>query len=241
MSALAVSRRHVQIPRMPGSAKLAIVAACAGDPARASMLQLLVDGRAFTAGELSSTAGVTAQTASGHLSRMVDAGLITVASQGRHRYYRLASPMVAQMLEGMMVVAASNAVMTGPGDAAMRKARSCYDHLAGKLGVGIAQRLVDAGHLTLTDQGGEVTSSGTMFFRRIGIDVETAPSHRTFCRPCMDWSERRYHLAGVLGDRIMHFCFDEGWIKQKPKTRVVEITPLGTRKFREQFGLRLEG
>ena len=225
---------------MPGSAKLAIVAACAGDPARASMLQLLVDGRAFTAGELSSTAGVTAQTASGHLSRMVDAGLITVASQGRHRYYRLASPLVAQMLEGMMVVAASNAVMTGPGDQAMRKARSCYDHLAGKLGVGIAQRLVDAGHLTLTDQGGEVTSSGTMFFRRVGIDVETTPSHRTFCRPCMDWSERRYHLAGVLGDRIMHFCFDEGWIKQKPKSRVVEITPLGTRKFREQFGLRLD-
>jgi DNA-binding transcriptional ArsR family regulator len=237
MSALAVSRSDVQIPGMTGSAKLAIVAACAGDPARASMLQLLMDGRAFTAGELSAAAGVTAQTASGHLSRMVDAGLLTVASQGRHRYYRLSSPLVAQMLEGMMVVAAANAVMTGPDDQAMRKARSCYDHLAGKLGVGIAQRLVDAGHLTLTDQGGEVTSSGTMFFRRIGIDVETAPSHRTFCRPCMDWSERRYHLAGVLGDRIMHFCFDEGWIKQKPKTRVVEITPLGTRKFREHFEL----
>jgi DNA-binding transcriptional ArsR family regulator len=240
VSVLAVSGRHVQIPHMPGSAKLAIVAACAGDPARASMLQLLVDGRAFTAGELSSVAGVTAQTASGHLSRMVDAGLLTVASQGRHRYYRLSSPLVAQMLEGMMVVAAASTVMTGPGDAAMRKARSCYDHLAGKLGVGIAQRLVDAGHLTLTDQGGEVTRSGTMFFRRVGIDVETAPSHRTFCRPCMDWSERRYHLAGVLGDRIMHFCFDEGWIRQKPKTRVVEITPLGVRKFREQFGLRLD-
>ena len=150
---------------MTGSAKLAIVAACAGDPARASMLQLLMDGRAFTAGELSSAAGVTAQTASGHLSRMVDAGLLTVASQGRHRYYRLSSPLVAQMLEGMMVVAASNAVMTGPGNEAMRKARSCYDHLAGKLGVGIAQRLVDAGHVTLTDQGGEVTSSGTMFFQ----------------------------------------------------------------------------
>lgn len=240
MSALAVSGRHVQIPGMTGSAKLAIVAACAGDPARASMLQLLMDGRAFTAGELSAAAGVTAQTASGHLSRMVDAGLLTVASQGRHRYYRLSSPMVAQMLEGMMVVAASNAVMTGPGDQAMRKARSCYDHLAGKLGVGIAQRLVDAGHLTLTDQGGEVTRSGTMFFRRVGIDVETAPSHRTFCRPCMDWSERRYHLAGVLGDRIMHFCFDEGWIKQKPKSRVVDVTPLGVRKFREQFGLRMD-
>jgi DNA-binding transcriptional ArsR family regulator len=224
---------------MTGSAKLAVVAACAGDPARASMLQLLMDGRAFTAGELSAAAGVTAQTASGHLARMVDAGLLTVASQGRHRYYRLSSPLVAQMLEGMMVVAASNAVMTGPGNAAMRKARSCYDHLAGKLGVGIADRLVEAGHVTLTDEGGEVTPSGKMFFMRLGIDVAT-PSHRVFCRPCLDWSERRYHLAGVLGDRIMHFCFDEGWVKQKPKDRVVEITPLGVRKFREVFGLRLD-
>jgi len=241
VSWLAAARGEVHISRMTGSAKLATVAACAGDPARASMLQLLMDGRAFTAGELSAAAGVTAQTASGHLYRMVDAGLLTVASQGRHRYYRLSSPLVAQMLEGMMVVAASNAVMTGPGNEAMRTARSCYDHLAGKLGVGIAQRLVDAGHLTLSDEGGEVTSSGKMFFRRVGIDVETAPSHRTFCRPCLDWSERRYHLAGVLGQRIMHFCFDEGWIKQKPKSRVVDVTPLGVRKFREVFGLRLEG
>jgi DNA-binding transcriptional ArsR family regulator len=241
VSALAASRGGGHIRGMTGSAKLAIVAACAGDPARATMLQLLMDGRAFTAGELSSAAGVTAQTASGHLLRMVDAGLLTVASQGRHRYYRLSSPLVAQMLEGMMVVAASNAVLTGPGNEAMRKARTCYDHLAGRLGVGIAQRLVDAGHLTLTDQGGEVTSSGTMFFRRIGIDVETTPSHRAFCRPCLDWSERRYHLAGVLGDRIMHFCFDQNWIKNKPKSRVVEITPLGTRRFREVFGLRLDG
>ena len=112
MSPLAVARGAVQIPRMTGSAKLAIVAACAGDPARATMLQLLIDGRAFTAGELSSAAGVTPQTASGHLSRMVDAGLLTVVNRGRHRYYRLSSPLVAQMLEGIMVVAASNAVMT---------------------------------------------------------------------------------------------------------------------------------
>ena len=230
----------VQIPRMTGSAKLATVAACAGDPARASMLSALMDGRAFTAGELSSVAGVTPQTASGHLTRMVDAGLLTVASQGRHRYYRLSSPLVAQMLEGMMVVAASGAMRSGPGNDAMRMARTCYDHLAGRLGVGIAQRLVDAGHLTLTDQGGEVTNSGKTFFSRLGLDLDAMPAHRTFCRPCMDWSERRYHLAGVLGDRIMHFCFDEGWIKQKPKSRVVEVTALGTRKFREVFGLRLD-
>jgi DNA-binding transcriptional ArsR family regulator len=240
VSALAASRGEVHIPCMTGSAKLAVVAACAGDPARASMLQLLMDGRAFTAGELSSAAGVTAQTASGHLLRMVDAGLLTVVSQGRHRYYRLSSPLVAQMLEGMLVVAAANAVLTGPGNQAMRKARACYDHLAGRLGVGIAERLVDAGYLTLTDEGGEVTSAGRAFFSGVGIDVESAPSHRAFCRPCLDWSERRYHLAGVLGDRIMHFCFDEGWIKHQPKSRVVEITPLGVRKFRDVFGLRLD-
>ncbi len=236
MSWLAAPRRAVHISAMTN---LATVAACAGDPARASMLQLLADGRAFTAGELSSVAGITAQTASGHLARMVDAGLLTVASQGRHRYYRLASPLVAQMLESMMVVAASNAVLTGPGNEPMRKARSCYDHLAGKLGVGIAQRLVEEGYVALTDGGGEMTPSGKMFFMRLGIDVET-PSHRAFCRPCLDWSERRYHLAGVLGQRIMHFCFDEGWIRQKPKSRVVGITPLGLRKFREEFGLRLD-
>jgi len=240
MLPLAGRRAGVQIRRMTGSAKLATVAACAGDPARASMLSLLMDGRAFTAGELSSVAGVTPQTTSGHLLRMVDAGLLTVASQGRHRYYRLSSPLVAQMLEGMMVVAASNAVLTGPGNEAMRRARTCYDHLAGRLGVGIAQRLVDAGHLTLTDQGGEVTGSGRTFFSRLGLDLDTMPAHRTFCRPCLDWSERRYHLAGVLGAGIARFCFEKGWAKQKPRSRVVEVTPLGTRKFRELFGLRLD-
>ena len=239
MSALAVSRGQVQILRMPGSAKLAIVAACAGDPARASMLQLLVDGRAFTAGELSSVAGVTPQTASGHLSRMVDAGLMTVASQGRHRYYRLSSPQVAQMLEGMMVVAAR----TPDGAVRRRSDADCAQLLRSsrrQLGVGIAERLVDAGHLMLTEHGGEVTRSGTMFFRRVGIDAETAPSHRAFCRlPRLEraaLSSRRH-----ARHRIMHFCFDEGWIRHKPKK------PRGRRSrrsacgnFARLFGLRLD-
>lgn len=224
---------------MTATNKLAIIAACAGDPARASMLNALVDGRAFTAGELSSVARVTPQTASGHLARMVDAGLLTAASQGRHRYYRLASAEVAAMLESMMVVADSGRRIgrTGPTDERLRLARTCYDHLAGRLAVGIADGLVEAGHLILTEDGGEVTASGHAFFARLGVEL-TAGSRRPFCRPCLDWSERRYHLAGMLGTRIMTHCLDAGWLRRKNASRLLDITPLGERKFSEVFGLR---
>lgn len=225
---------------MTATNKLAVVAACAGDPARASMLNALVDGRAFTAGELSSVAGVTPQTASGHLSRMVDAGLLTVASQGRHRYYRLASPEVAMMLESMMVVAEQGRRMgrTGPTDERLRLARTCYDHLAGRLAVGIADSLVDAGHLALTVDGGEVTGSGRAFFARLDIAL-TTDGRRPFCRACLDWSERRYHLAGTLGARIMTHCLDAGWVRRKSASRILDLTPLGERRFAEIFGLQL--
>ncbi|MET0279207.1 MAG: helix-turn-helix domain-containing protein [Pseudorhodoplanes sp.] len=225
---------------MTATNKLAVVAACAGDPARASMLNALVDGRAFTAGELSSVARITPQTASGHLARMVDAGLLTVASQGRHRYFRLASPEVAVMLESMMVVAESGRRIgrTGPVEESLRLARSCYDHLAGRLAVGIADLLVDEGHLVLTQDGGELTDSGRSFFERLGIDLSDK-SKRPFCRACLDWSERRYHLAGTLGTRILMHCLESGWVRRRTGNRILEITPLGERKFLEIFGLRL--
>lgn len=226
---------------MTASNTLAIVAACAGDPARASMLSILADGRAFTAGELSAVARVTPQTASGHLSRMVDAGLLVVASQGRHRYYRLASPQVALMLESMMVVAAEpthRLGRIGPADERLRLVRTCYDHLAGRLAVGIADMLVEAGHLSLSDDGGELTDSGHVFFHRLGVDLASTKNGRPFCRPCLDWSERRHHLAGTLGARIMDHCLEAGWIKRSRSSRVVEVTPLGARKFRDVFGLR---
>ena len=225
---------------MSATNNLAIVAACAGDPARASMLSVLADGRAFTAGELSAVAHVTPQTASGHLARMVDAGLLTVTSQGRHRYYRIASPQVALMLESMMVVAAEPRMgRTGPADARMRLARTCYDHLAGQLGVGIADSLVAAGHVVLSDDGGEVTGSGRAFFLSLGLDLSAETSRRPFCRPCLDWSERRHHLAGTLGSRIMTQCLQSGWIRRAAKSRAVDITPLGVRKLREVYGLSL--
>jgi DNA-binding transcriptional ArsR family regulator len=224
---------------MTATNKLAVVAACAGDPARASMLNALVDGRAFTAGELSSVARITPQTASGHLARMVDAGLLVVASQGRHRYYRLASPDVAIMLESMMVVAESGRRIgrTGPAEEKLRFARSCYDHLAGWLAVGIADRLVNEGHLLLTPDGGELSDSGRRFFERLGIDL-SSKGGRPFCRACLDWSERRYHVAGTLGTRIMNHCLDAGWVRRVSASRTLEVTPLGKRKFSELFGLR---
>jgi hypothetical protein len=122
----------------------------------------------------------------------------------------------------------------------MRMARTCYDHFAGRLGVAIADALTDNGYLLLTEDGGTLTSSGEKFFGRIGLDLEGERSQRPFCRPCLDWSERRYHLAGTLGARITGACFDAGWVKRKPQSRVEEITTLGRRKFREVYGLRLE-
>ena len=226
---------------MTASNKLAMVAACAGDPTRASMLSVLADGRAFTAGELSAVARITPQTASGHLARMVDAGLLTVASQGRHRYYRLASAQVAIMLESMMVVAEPSLRIgrTGPADDRMRLARTCYDHLAGRLAVGIADWLVEAGHLSLSDDGGEVTARGHEFLHGLGLHVDGGRTGRPLCRPCLDWSERRYHLAGTLGAAIKDHCFAAGWISRTTGSRAVTVTTLGARKFREVFGVQL--
>jgi len=243
MSPLALRTRAGQIRRMSSTAnQLAAVAACAGDPARANILATLMDGRAFTAGELSDAAGVTPQTASGHLARMTEGGLLSVARQGRHRYYRLASPHVAQMLEGMLVVA-SEALPPekfGPRTAAMRLARTCYDHFAGRLGVSIADSLVAAGYVILSDDDGTVTAGGRAFFARTGIDLDTHRGGRPVCRPCLDWSERRYHLAGVLGARIAASCFEHGWVRRWPRERTVDVTPLGRKRLREVYGVQIE-
>jgi hypothetical protein len=145
------------------------------------------------------------------------------------------------MLESMMVVAESGRRIgrIGPADESLRLARTCYDHLAGKLAVGIADTLINAGHLSLTPDAGEVTPSGRAFFEKLGIDL-AGRSNRPFCRPCLDWSERRYHLAGTLGTRLMQYCLEAGWLRRKAGSRAVDITPLGVRKFRDVFGLRLD-
>jgi hypothetical protein len=209
------------------------------------MLNGLMDGRALTASELAQLAGITAQTASSHLTRMTEAGLLQVEKQGRHRYHRLASPAVAQMIESIMRLAApevtGKAVRTGPRDAALRAGRTCYDHLAGHLGVSITDALIDAGHLDLGLDAGEVTDSGLALFDRAGIDIEaiTAKRGRILCRPCLDWSERRPHLAGAIGAALCSHCFDNGWIRRLEGTRAVSVTPNGQRQLRETFGVSL--
>jgi DNA-binding transcriptional ArsR family regulator len=233
---------------MASNAMFAEVAALAGDPARAGMLHALMDGRALSASELARVAGITPQTATGHLSRMTTAGLLRVEKQGRHRYHRLATPAVAQMIESIMRVAsaldpAQPKLVVGPRDAAMRTARTCYDHLAGRLGVALADALVAGGHAEITGDGGMVTETGVALLGRVGIDVapllERRGKQRVLCRPCLDWSERRPHIAGALGAELCRQSFASNWIRRTEGSRAVAITPKGYRIFREAFGAEL--
>lgn len=233
------------------TAAFAETAALVGDPARASMLAALMDGRALTATELAQAAGVTAQTASGHLARLTVAGLLAMERQGRHRYHRLASPAVAHMLESIMSVAAGDTgkdrtrtVRVGPRDAALRRVRTCYDHLAGQLAVAIADRMTERGQIELSPDGGRVTEAGMRFLDGLGLDVAAVRARaarrrggQVFCRPCLDWSERRPHIAGSLGAVLCTACFERGWMRRIAGSRAVAVTPKGKAILGEAFDL----
>lgn len=220
--------------------RMAATAQLLGDPARAHMLAALMDGGALTAKELAFAAHVSAQTASGHLGKLTEAGLLAVTSQGRHRYYRLASPLVGQMVEGILAVAGATAPAERRwrGGEALRTARTCYDHLAGRLGVAIADSMVGDGRVVLTADGGEVTDSGRAFLRDLGADpAGGGRAARVFCRPCLDWSERRPHIAGRLGAVLCARCLELGWIARQRDTRAVAITRAGREGFGRVFGV----
>jgi DNA-binding transcriptional ArsR family regulator len=221
---------------------LAAIAALVGDPARANILCALLDGRALTAGELAYAAHVSPQTASGHLGKLASAQLITSSPQGRHRYYYLAGPHVAAMLESIMAVAAISPPRCRPVriDEGMRTARMCYDHIAGRLGVGLTDALCARNHVEFGDDGGALTAAGEMFLRDFGVDVEVARhSRRIFCRPCIDWSERRPHLAGAVGAALAKRLFALGWITRVRDGRALLITPLGRRNLQQTFSVQL--
>ena len=230
---------------MNGGPDLAIVAALIGDATRANILAALLDGRALTASELAYCAHVSPQTASGHLAKLTDGKLLAVLRQGRNRYYRLATPLVAQMLEGIMAVASEGPQRHRPiskADDAMRMARTCYDHFAGKLGVGLADNLSERGYLVLTPDGGEVTESGASFLGDFGVDLEALRAkRRTLCRPCLDWTERRLHLGGTVGAALARRCFDLGWLARMRDSRALSVTPAGRHGLEDVFGLTLDG
>jgi DNA-binding transcriptional ArsR family regulator len=230
--------------------RIAEVAAVVGEPARAAMLTALMDGRALTAAELATVAGITPQTASAHLARLLAADLVTVERQGRHRYHRLASPGVARMLEGLMQHAsntdwAKRAPRTGPRDEALRQARTCYDHLAGQLGVAIADTMLARGHIEIEDDAGLITEAGKRFFARVGLELPEARRGRLVARPlcrlCLDWSERRPHLAGRLGAAICRHGFDQGWLRRIDGTRAVAVTPKGQAELKNVFRIDSRG
>ncbi len=224
---------------MNDATQLARLAAVIGDPARANILSILMDGRALTAKELAFVARVSPQTTSGHLARLTEAELLTVERQGRHRYFRLASPQVGEMLEAILAVAgpAPARQTTWRGGETLRTARTCYDHLAGRLGVALADAMRERSLVTLTQDGGEVTAAGLDFLRDFG--AEPPPGRRVFCRPCLDWSERRPHIAGRVGAAIAHRCLHLGWVARLPDTRAVAITPAGRDGFAATFGVSL--
>jgi DNA-binding transcriptional ArsR family regulator len=235
---------------MASHAMFARVATLAGDPARAAMLHALMDGRALTASELARAAQITPQTASSHLLQLTQAGLLGAQKMGRHRYHRLASPAVAQMIETIMQVASGlesdrPKFSVGPREIALRKARTCYDHLAGQLGVALTDAMIASGRIELTPEAGELTDVGVAFLGEGGIDISQAMTRpakrpgRVLCRPCLDWSERRPHIAGVVGAAICAHSMDKGWTRRQPDTRAVLLTPKGEQVFRETFGAKI--
>ncbi|MGD9879629.1 MAG: ArsR/SmtB family transcription factor [Reyranella sp.] len=223
------------------------VAALMGDPARAAMLSLLMDGRAHTASELALTAGITAQTASGHLSRMIAGNLLAARAQGRNRFYRLASPEVAHAIESLMNVAGMRAPPASANaawrrDPDLRFCRTCYDHLAGQVGIAVTDALTRAGHIE--PQGArdwKLTEGGDLFCRRIGVDVAGArrAGSRHFARQCLDWSERRPHISGALGAAIADTFFRRGWAERLRRSRTVRLTDSGRRALGSHFGAAL--
>jgi DNA-binding transcriptional ArsR family regulator len=228
---------------MSTTSALAGVASLVGDPSRAAMLQALMDGRALTAAELAAVAGVSAQTASGHLARLSETGLVAVARQGRHRYHRLATPEVAAMLESLMRVAAAGKPApprVGPRDEALRRARTCYDHIAGRLGVALASAMTERGWIALDEDAGVITPEGLAALSDAGVAMEGTRRSAPVCRPCLDWSERRFHVAGRLGAALCAHCLDRGWVRRRAGTRALEVSPEGARAIRRVFGAQAE-
>jgi len=218
---------------------IALLGALIGEPARANMLTALMSGKALTASELAAEANITVQTASSHLSKLQVGGLIHQRKQGRHRYFSLADDDVGSLLESMMGLAAKKGYLrtrTGPKDPQLRKARICYNHLAGERGVQMFDALLIKGFLVANAEDVELTQAGEVFFMKFGVDVDALKKlRRPLCKSCLDWSARRSHLSGSLGTAILDQMYKMGWAKHTHGTRVVTFSRKGDGAFSRIF------
>lgn len=218
---------------------IALLGAMIGDPARANMLIALMSGKALTATEMASEAGITVQTASSHLSKLEGAGLLQQRKQGRHRYFTLADEDVAEVLESLMGLAARRGLMrarAGPKDPALRHARVCYNHLAGDLGVQLFDSLQQRDLLVGSETDFTLTDAGRAFLDDMGIDVSALErERRPVCKSCLDWSERRTHMAGALGTAMLNRFMELGWADRVPKSRVISFSAKGQKAFAKHF------
>jgi DNA-binding transcriptional ArsR family regulator len=219
---------------------IARIAALLGDPARANMMTALTSGQALTAGELAREAGVTPQTASTHLAKLVDGRLVALRKQGRHAYFSIENEDVGALLEQLMGLAervGHRRTRPGPKEPALRKARVCYDHLAGDLGVGMLESLTGRGLIEDRDGALSLSGEGAVFMRSFGIEPEgLSRGRRPMCKACLDWSVRRSHLAGALGQALLDRIYEKGWAKRVEGTRVVAFSGPGLHAFEQTFG-----
>lgn len=228
---------------MAGETDIAAVASLLADPTRATMLLALSDGRAFTASELAHGAKVAPSTASEHLSRLVSAGLLTVAKQGRHRYFHLADPTIVEIIESMARLAPQVQIRTldeSEYAKALHRARMCYHHLAGTLGVLLTEALVQQQILHVADMGYVVTAAGVAWLRDFSITGAPPSKNGVIFVPWhIDWSERKHHVAGAFGAALANRLFDLRWLERRPCSRAVRVTATGAIELERVFGLRL--
>jgi DNA-binding transcriptional ArsR family regulator len=224
-------------------ANLAAVGRVLGDAHRARFLLALLGGQALTAGELAARSGASSSLASAHLSRLLESGLVDAHKRGRRRYYRLAGPEVAQAIEGLLAVApveSAHGLSASSRGEAIRRARTCYDHLAGRLGVSLADALEGEQVLAPLERGWAVTGDGERRLASLGVDVRALRERRrALIRPCLDWTERRPHVAGALGAALAERFLELGWVRRLPGSRALGITPDGRRELLAQFAVRV--
>jgi len=226
---------------MAAEKQFGLIAGLIGEKARATMLWHLLGSKALTATELAMCAEVSPQSASMHLTKMLHAGLLGMEKHGRHRYYRLAGPEAAYAVEAIAsLIPAENGILNSPvsNSDGIRYCRTCYDHLAGRVGVLLTEQLIKRKIIIRAGEQFELTRKGSGWFTSLGVDLATLKnSRRAFARACLDWSERRHHLAGALGAGLLEFMLGSDWIRRVKYSRFVVLTPKGRRQMHELLGL----